>query len=1033
MARHGKVRVRPLSGTMITQTSIVAILVAFLTLGTAGLGAQAPGARATQVEIDQDENGYRLMVDGEPFEVKGVVWSYVPIGENYTFDLWSQPEDYIRKMIDRDAEMMKAMGVNAIRVFSDVPPQWITYFYRQHGIYTIANYLFGRYGMNVRGIWYPQTDYSDFYTRLKILEEAQEYVETYKDVPGVLMIMFGNENNYGLEWDSGQIEDLPVGQRSEVRAGYLYSLFEEAISVGRTIAPHVPFGIVNGDIQYINLIQELIPSLQILGVNTYRGGEAYDLFFQSIRDLGVPFVYTEFGADAFNAKTGHEDQYNQADYIHRQWREIYQQSYGKGGYGNALGGFVFEWMDEWWKYDQEDYLDEHNVTGTWTNGGYPHDAAPGVNNMQEEWFGIVAQSPRKVDGINLRIPRSAYYMLQDLWELSMYDSTLDQVDAHFDRFNPGYYTDRGSFDVLAEAERYRPITIDELRARITGRVTLDDEDISSGDIRTDGDVDGSQEVALTLGLQPLDKLQGHVELRAWNQPEISPFDPLISSPQYFGYDSDTGTIDTNIAIYGAEFTLDEDLFDLHGYYRTGRADWFLHGDPFYLMPEAWDRYSMDRDGSDAPFGLELIGKDALEGLYIAVGPELYWGALPQAAINYSTRFGEEGVYGNLGFMYREAFGTRGDAFPGFKIGRKASISGGIDVAPYVSAQLSVLHSGAEHIGTEYQTATKVGSGLGVGGSDYDVETKSIEVLDTFAFKGQITSDIFAYTRFYARYLYAGLVATAEPMVPRSGFQVADSGSGNRSQLDIGGRFIFGDFAAEGEFRYRAPLAGPMVAVGGNSVRSTLTDPFAVFHNRETTQAELVLTYDPEGATYFHEWNNLDRETAPFAASLSTLFTFYAGPTDANIYINADDNWASFNQGLPEAENLWAVKARMLANPLPGFRVYLNGAMGSDQSSGEDSRQVNYANVGLGLRWDRIIFDGMVHFNSWGPELWYRNFNLTYPLQWEAELAFAFDPPSFLDQELRIGIRNEGRSYGDYTADEEPNDGFTMITSFYVEL
>ena len=61
-------------------------------------------------------------------------------------------------------------------------------------------------------------------------------------------------------------------------------------------------------------------------------------------------MFTEFGADAFDARRGREDDVTQARYLVAQWREIYEQSAGKGKVGNAIGGFVFQWSDGWWKY-----------------------------------------------------------------------------------------------------------------------------------------------------------------------------------------------------------------------------------------------------------------------------------------------------------------------------------------------------------------------------------------------------------------------------------------------------------------------------------------------------------------------------------------------------------------------------------------------------------------------------------------------------------------------------------------------------------
>jgi hypothetical protein len=56
----------------------------------AALGA---AAQAFEVRTEKDEGGWKLVVDGRDFQVKGVVWAFTPIGENYSYDLWSKPEE----------------------------------------------------------------------------------------------------------------------------------------------------------------------------------------------------------------------------------------------------------------------------------------------------------------------------------------------------------------------------------------------------------------------------------------------------------------------------------------------------------------------------------------------------------------------------------------------------------------------------------------------------------------------------------------------------------------------------------------------------------------------------------------------------------------------------------------------------------------------------------------------------------------------------------------------------------------------------
>jgi hypothetical protein len=407
------------------------------------LGFSFAAHAADVVTTYKDESGWKLQVNGEDYYVKGVVWSYSPRNQNYTYNLWGESDDFIRKVLDYEFGLMKAAGVNAIRSFEMIPPEWVTYIFKEHGIRTVINPLMGRYGYSVGGEWISNIDYSDELTRSTLKTDMLEYVNQYKNTPGVLMFAFGNESNYGLSWSSFEIENLPEGEQDTTKARHLYSLFNEVIKSGKTIAPHLPFSIVNGDIQYIDLIAELVPDLDVLGSNVYRGTSFTSLWADVDEKLDLPVLFFEFGSDAFNALEFKEDQISQAMILGDQWKEMYNKAAGNGEEGNSIGGFVFEWRDEWWKYLQTENLDKQDTHASWSNQAYLFDWAEGKNNMNEEWFGITALGMPNADGVYTARPRAAYDVLSEIWRMDPYRFKKSAFNQAIDNFNMEYYALKG--------------------------------------------------------------------------------------------------------------------------------------------------------------------------------------------------------------------------------------------------------------------------------------------------------------------------------------------------------------------------------------------------------------------------------------------------------------------------------------------------------------------------------------------------------------------------------------------------------------
>ena len=390
---------------------------------------------ADKVTTHRDEHGWKLQVNGSDYYVKGVVWSYTPRNENYSYNLWEKPDDFIIKVLDYEFRLMRAAGVNAIRSFALIPPEWVSYIYREYGIMTVINPLMGRYGYTIGGKWIPFTDYSDALTRATLKKDMLELIEQYDDIPGVLMFAFGNESNYGLSWSSFEIENLPEGEQHTTKARYLYSLFNEVIRAGKSIAPNHPFTIVNGDTQYIDLIAEFCTDMDLLGINSYRGKSFTSLWKDVDAKLDLPVVFFEMGSDAFNARESKEDQVAQASILKDQWQEMYNKAHGNGEEGNSIGGFVFEWRDEWWKYLQDDNLDVQDNNASWSNQGYLFDWVAGGNNMNEEWFGITAIGTANADGVQTARPRLAYNVLSAIWNMDPYKHKKDALNQAFDELD----------------------------------------------------------------------------------------------------------------------------------------------------------------------------------------------------------------------------------------------------------------------------------------------------------------------------------------------------------------------------------------------------------------------------------------------------------------------------------------------------------------------------------------------------------------------------------------------------------------------
>ncbi len=988
------------------------------------LGATAGVAHATEAHVVHDERGYKLQVDGADLMVRGMNWGYTPIGANYSYSLWAQSDELIERALRRDMELLRGMGINMIRQGPDIPPRWVEWIYTHYGIYTMINHTMGRYGATIDGVWIAQIDYADQHQRAALVADIVSVVERYRSTRGVAIWLLGNENNYGLAWTSFEAENLPKGQEDAARATALYSLYGEAIRAIKQRDSAHPVAIANGDLQYIDLIATHCKGLDILGANVYRGASARD-FFQVVEDkLHMPAMFTEFGADAYDAHADREDAAAQAEYLRSQWKEIYEQSWGKGKVGNAIGGFIFQWTDGWWKHGQEINLDVHDTTASWSNDAYPKDYVAGENNMNEEWFGIAAIEDQDADGFYQVQPRVAYYVLRDAFRLDPYadTTTAEQIKTHFDEVRETELSaPYEGLHARATADKLSRIRVSGLRMRLESNVT----DASARSDRANAQrFDHTESLFADVTVQPTPKVTAKATINLVGNAAQNRLDPLYwenRTPRPTGDEmmpamplaADRLSSD-HVSLYGAELHADLPAVGVDAFYRVGHGHWGYEGDFFGIYREAYYGIAIDTYHATAPLGAVLSGKGALGDVKVALGPELYWGANPSVISKWSHAFGAV----TLTAMHQEDVAGRSGAATSSAafqpVTRRSTLQAQIKHGRAV-LDVGGIFAASQRVGRSY-TFTRRSADAGYLDSGYDVYTGRIAWADTLGGRARLAYDG-GRARFYLEGGYRGLVADAgsDQTITFTGWSMKSSGRGNQMSGLSGVLLTFGSFQAAPNLLYQRPIVGPTPAIPdrydpgtgmyypGVSPRNALDDPFVVLDNRETRGVELLLVYDPTPATWYWNWDRDNREDASFAASLDLVYRDQPTSRDATLVILADGSQVP-SAGSPPAHDVWSARLAWSSAAVLPLRLSGSFYAGQDQANAGDPRLVTRFGGSLRLIRKGLMASTDVKIRDWGPYDYHRDFNLTYPFQWYGDLSYGLPRSALGVADARFGAR-----------------------------
>jgi len=338
--------------------------------------------QASEVTVNKNKQGWRMLVDGEPFFIKGVCYNPTIVGEspdNNTMRDWMVVDDdkdgqndiafqsWVDKNLNNkrdpkeidigDFELLKNCGCNAIRIyhhasddsviqsinpgrllFNHAPnKELLRKLHQKYGIWVAMGDLMGAYTVASGANWEQGTDYTDAVQKQNMKKSIEEMVLTHKDEPYLLLWILGNENNF---------KDFTKTNASEHPVAYAQFVNEMAILIHK-LDPHHPVALCNGETHFISTYAEHAPDIDIFGINSYRRLGFDDLWIELSEKYDKPVMLTEYGTLDPKFQKGLLDENNQAKIHEAAWIDIWEHKAGAKPPGNAIGGFAFRWLDRW--------------------------------------------------------------------------------------------------------------------------------------------------------------------------------------------------------------------------------------------------------------------------------------------------------------------------------------------------------------------------------------------------------------------------------------------------------------------------------------------------------------------------------------------------------------------------------------------------------------------------------------------------------------------------------------------------------------
>jgi hypothetical protein len=634
--------------------------------------------------------------------------------------------------------------------------------------------------------------------------------------------------------------------------------------------------------------------------------------------------------------------------------------------------------------------------------------------MNEEWWGICAKGPPDARGVFDVYPRAAYYALQEAFRLPPYapGTDLAAIRAHFAGIAPA------ALAIRSRADRAALRTSFLERASVLG-ARLSFQTFSTGGSEVLPAIpygfDHTESFYAGIQVKPSDRVSASMTVNVVGNVAANPIDEIFYERRrrtVSGVTTTGETVDvtSRIKVYAASLAWEEPWFEAKGFFRTGHYHWGAQGDFFGLYREANYGENIDIYDADAPLGLEVTARGPLEGLAVAFGPQLWWGANPSLIAKLRRPVGPATVT----IVHHEELAqqlvlTSSAAVPQRQTRRttlqlETSVGG-------VGLQVGGIWAGWNKVDESFPIAERTGAG-------WQETEDRVLAADTLGAKAKVTWERGRWHA-YAQGAYMGLVADAGPtaVLTFTGWGLKDSGSGNQANALAGVAVNVGDFQIAPNFLWQKPLVGPNPFESGLQ-RNTLPrnpawpsargDPFAVRANRETVGGELLVTWDPTPATWLWAWDNDVREDAPLAASLGLAFRHQ--PTTMDSAIGFLEDGTPFAIGAPPPHDLWEARARVVSRPSHDLRLVAHAWAGTAEPNGANARLVHRAGGDFRVAWRQLVLAGFVKKDDYGPYDYHRDFNLTFPWQLMGDLSYVLDTARWFGQpQTRLGVRGTWRS------------------------